>query len=65
MEHFNQTLKTMLWKVATKEGKDWDKLIPYVLFAYHEVPQASIGFPPFQLLYEHNVRGLLDILRES
>ena len=23
---------------------DWDKLLPYLLFAYREVPQASTGF---------------------
>ena len=34
----------MLRKYATREGKDWDKLVPYVLFAYQEVPQASTGF---------------------
>ena len=33
------------------DGKDWDKLIPYILFAYREVPQESTGFFPFELLY--------------
>ena len=65
VERFTQTLKTILRKVAAKEGRDWDKLIPYILFAYREVLQASTGFSPFELLYGHNVRGLLDILRES
>ena len=65
VERFNQTLKTMLRKVATKEVRDWDKLIPYILFAYREVPQASTGFLPFELLYGRNVRGPLDVLRES
>ena len=46
VERFNQTLKMMLQKVVTKEGKDWDKLLPYVLFAYREVPQASTGLLP-------------------
>eukprot|EP00731_Ephydatia_muelleri_P021055 Em0013g782a len=47
VERFNQTLKSMLRKFATQKEKDWDKLIPYVLFAYREV------------------RGPLDVLRES
>ena len=55
----------MLRKAAVKEGKDWDKLIPYLLFAYREVPQSSTGFSPFELLYGRTVRGPLDILRES
>ena len=65
VERFNQTLKSMLCKAVTKEGKNWDKLIPYLLFAYREVPQASTGFSPFELLYCRNVRGPLDILRET
>ena len=65
IERFNQTLKTMLRKTAVEEGKDWDKLLPYLLFAYREVPQDSTGFSPYELLYGHSVRGPLDILRES
>ena len=34
VERFNQTLKTMLRKAAAEEGKDWDKLLSYLLFAY-------------------------------
>ena len=38
VERFNQTLKAMLRRAATEEGREWDKLIPYLLFAYREVP---------------------------
>ncbi len=62
-ERFNKTLKSMLRKYATQEGKDWDKLISYLLFAYREVPQASTGFSPFELLYGRTVRGPLNIVR--
>ena len=55
----------MLRRTATTEGKDWDKLIPYLLFAYREVPQGSTGFSPFELLYGRNLRGPLDVLKES
>ena len=65
VERFNQTLKSMLRKTATDEGKDWDKLLPYLLFAYREVPQDSTGFSPFELLYGRPVRGPLDVLKES
>ena len=50
VERLNSTLKSMLRKTANKEGKDWDQLLPYLLFAYREVPQASTGFSPFELL---------------
>ncbi len=65
VERFNQTLKNMLKKFVSDSGKDWDKWLPYLLFAYREVPQASTGFSPFELLYAHQVRGPLDVLRES
>ena len=65
VERLNQTLKSMLRKAATKEGRDWDKMIPFLLFAYREVLQSSTGFSPFELLYGKPVRGPLDVLRES
>ena len=51
VERFNRTLKAMLRKVLNGEKRDWDHLLPYVLFAYREVPQATVGFSPFELLY--------------
>jgi transposase InsO family protein len=65
VECFNQTLKDMLRKTATEEGKDWDKWLPYVLFAYREVPQETTGFSPFELVYGREVRGSLDVIKES
>lgn len=62
VERFNRTLKAMLRKVL--KG-DWDSMLPYVLFAYREVPQATLGFTPFELLYARDVRGPLDIVREE
>lgn len=38
--------------------------MPYLLFAYREVPQASTGFSPFELLYGRDVRVPLALLQE-
>ncbi|KAL5505725.1 hypothetical protein EMCRGX_G007206 [Ephydatia muelleri] len=65
VERFNQTLKSMLSRFSEEEGKNWDKMIPYILFAYREVPQATTGFSPFELLFGRDVRGPLDVLREQ
>ncbi|XP_073699461.1 uncharacterized protein [Garra rufa] len=65
VERFNQTLKQMLRKVAAEDKKDWDLLLPYVLFGVREVPQASTGFTPFELLFGRQPRGLLDVAREA
>ncbi|XP_041945156.1 uncharacterized protein LOC121707019 [Alosa sapidissima] len=65
VERYNQTLKGMLRKYVSANGKDWDRWLPYLLFAYREVPQASTGFAPFELLYGRPVRGPLDLLKEA
>ena len=64
VERFNGTLKAMLKKLTSRNQKDWDELLPYLLFAYREVPQESTGFAPFELLYGRRVRGPLDVLKE-
>ena len=38
VERFNKTLKSVSRKFVNKEGRDWDRLLPYVLFTYHKVP---------------------------
>ncbi|XP_039862407.1 uncharacterized protein LOC120718122 [Simochromis diagramma] len=65
VERFNQTLKRMLQKFVSDTGKDWDQWLPFLLFAYREVPQASTGFSPFELLYGCDVQGPLDLLRKG
>uniref|UniRef100_A0A803J7L8 Gypsy retrotransposon integrase-like protein 1 n=1 Tax=Xenopus tropicalis TaxID=8364 RepID=A0A803J7L8_XENTR len=65
VERFNKTLKSMLKKVVDKDGKDWDCLLPYLMFAIREVPQSSTGYSPFELLYGRHPRGLLDIAKET
>uniref|UniRef100_A0A8C5BI86 Gypsy retrotransposon integrase-like protein 1 n=1 Tax=Gadus morhua TaxID=8049 RepID=A0A8C5BI86_GADMO len=65
VERFNKTLKQMLKKVMDADGKNWDQLLPHELFAVREVPQASTGFSPFELLYGRIPRGLLDLAKEA
>ncbi|KAL5479435.1 hypothetical protein EMCRGX_G022956 [Ephydatia muelleri] len=65
VERFNQTLTAMLRKVAVEDHLNWDKWLPFLLFAYREVPQDSTGFSPFELLYGRAVRRPLDILKET
>ena len=49
-------------EILTDQGHEY---LPYLLFAYREVPQESTGFSPFELLYGRKVRGPLDVLRET
>ncbi|CAM4568546.1 unnamed protein product [Lepidochelys kempii] len=54
----------MIRKVVSRDGKDLDTLLPYLMFAIREVPQASTGFFPFELLYGRHPCGILDIAEE-
>lgn len=65
VERFNRTLKSMLRKVIDKDGKNWDFMLPYLMFAIREVPQASLGFSPFELVYGSHPWGILDIAWET
>ena len=65
VERFNRTFKDMLKRVLVESTRDWDQLVPCVLFAYREVPQASTGFSPFELIFGRDVRGPLDVLQEE
>ena len=65
VERWNQTMKNMLRRMVYDSCPQWDRLLPYVLFAYREVPEASTGFSPFELLYGWPVRGPLSIVKES
>ena len=64
VERFHATLKQMLRRISAERPKDWDKYLPALLFAMREVPQESLGFAPFELLYGRSVRGPMAILRE-
>ena len=64
VEKFNGTLKQILKKMDSEQPKDWDKYINALLFAYREVPQESLGFSLFEMLYGRSVRGPMSILKE-
>ena len=67
VERFNQTLKSMIMlrRFVGTGAKNWERELPYLLFAYREVPQASTGFSTFELLFGRHARGPLDVLKED
>ena len=64
LECFHATVKQMLRRMCAERPKDWDEYLPALLCAIREVPQESLGFSPFELLYGRNGRGPMAILRE-
>ena len=45
--------------------KYWDRYLKYLLFAYRDTPHCVTGFSPFTLLFGRQVKGPLDLLRNS
>ncbi|XP_063603234.1 uncharacterized protein LOC134779162 [Penaeus indicus] len=64
VERLNGVLKSMIKKLCADHPRDWDRFIPAALFAYREIPNDSLKFSPFELLYGRQVRGPLTILHE-
>ena len=64
-ENFQRTLKNMIKKFTIENPRDWDLWLDIFLFAYRDSKHKSTGFTPFQLLYGHETRGPLSIIRNS
>uniref|UniRef100_A0AAQ4QC45 Integrase catalytic domain-containing protein n=1 Tax=Gasterosteus aculeatus aculeatus TaxID=481459 RepID=A0AAQ4QC45_GASAC len=65
VEHMNKTLKSMIRKFISDDERNWDHWLHPLLFAVREVPQASTGFSPFELLFGRTPRGVLDLIKEN
>ena len=53
LERFHATLKGMLRAHCTERQNDWDKELPFVLFALRDSVQESLGYSPFELVYSY------------
>ena len=60
MERFNCTLKSLLRKHAVTFGRQWDRHLPAVLWAYQNVPHESTGEKPSFLLFGIDCRSPTD-----
>ena len=65
LERYHQTLKNILRTYCFEHSDDWDRGIPFALFATREAVQESLGFSPFELVFGHTVRGPLKLLQET
>jgi len=50
--------------MCAERPKDWDRYVVALLFAHRELPQESLHFSRFELLYGYSVRGPLVILKQ-
>lgn len=65
-ERFNYTLHQMMRAFAHENPSDWPDRLNQFLFAYREVPHATTGLAPAEIVYNRsNFRGPLAILRDT
>ncbi|GFX97670.1 retrovirus-related Pol polyprotein from transposon 17.6 [Trichonephila clavipes] len=55
----------MIHHAIREDPRSWDRQLPFLLFAYREVPNTTTGVSPFRLLYGTEARGPLAILKSS
>ena len=63
-EKYNGLIKKILRRMCIEQPKQWDRYLPALLFALREIPNSSLGFSPFELLFGRHVRGPMAIIRE-
>jgi len=64
-ERLNATIKSMLKACSVQFNKSWDVALPWVLFAYREVPVETLGLSPFELIFGRPVKGPLALIKHS
>ena len=64
-ERFNGTMKTMLRSFTEQFPDSWDLALPWILFAYREVPVETLGCSPFDLLFGRSVAGPTSLLKNT
>ena len=64
VERFHATMKAMLLK-KDNPSKEWDRLLPYICFAYRSVPHDVTGYSPFALMFGREVQSPLTLLRRQ
>ena len=62
-EWLNKTIKSMLRRVVDR--KNCDMMLPHLIFALWEVPQAFTGFSPLELLHGWPCRIILDLTKDA
>jgi hypothetical protein len=64
-ERANSTIKKMINKFMQEFGNQWDKFLPFLVFAPNDAINATLGFSPHQLLYGRSLRGFGEALKTT
>ena len=62
VERFNRTLATMISTLIEQSRRNWDDLLPYVLYAYRTAVHSSTKETPFYLMFGRDAISPTDLL---
>ena len=65
VERYNAVIKGMIHHVILSGTKEWDQTLPFLLWAYREMPHATTRVSPYELVYGRPARGPLAVLKET
>ena len=65
IERFHATMKNMMRFLSEEFPDAWDETLPWVLFAYREVPVETLGFSPLELMFGRQVNGPFAHVKKS
>ena len=65
VERLNQTVKKMLHHVCKENPKQWNKLLPLVLWTIRESKNDTLGLSPQMMLFGRTPNNTLHLLKES
>jgi transposase InsO family protein len=62
VERFNSTLKTMIRMYVDIDQKNWNKFIPYCVFAYNTSRQETTKHSPYYMLFGRSATLPIDVM---
>ena len=65
IERFHRVLKDITRPIVDKNVYEWETVLPWIVYAYREVPVETLGFSPFELLFGKNPREMLTLIRHA
>jgi len=63
VERFNSTFKSMLHHVIRDHPGTWHKQVPLLVWSLREMPNATTGLTPYQMVYGRLPKGILSLLK--
>ena len=65
IERSNKRIEDLLLPYIQDYAQSWDTKLTFLTFAHNQIPNRRKGLSPASLIFGRNLRGVLDVVRES